>query len=313
MANANHTFPDPVPHTPCGLSIRSTRRLKLPRCGFRPLLAVMLCSLGTAAHADLPLVVESLLTDKGKLKLNLSLAYNNNAVEGLLNSDAVIGTAALRYGLTGKTEIYARGTGQYSSSRSIAGSMTDIRFLNTWAGASYQFKKDTETPAVIGFLETALLEKGQRSTSSFQSWAAGITAYKSIDPIVFVFSAYYGVNLPRKDGNLRINPGNIFDLNPSVSFSVNDRVTLSAGVRWSNTWPWHSVAEIKAQNTEDEPSDEQSEVNETRRRQYRETNTDLQLGVDYGFSDNNILNVTFSSNVSGSKGSNLRLDWLHTF
>jgi len=255
----------------------------------------MLCTLSTASQADLPLAVESLLTDKGKLKLNLSLAYNNNAVEGLLNSDAVIGTAALRYGLTGKTEIYARGTGQYSSSRSIAGSMTDIRFLNTWAGASYQFKKDTETPAVIGFLETALLEKGQKSTSSFQSWAAGITAYKSIDPIVFILSGYYRVNLTRKDGETTIDSGNAFALNPSIAFAVNDRVTLSAGVHWSNTWPWHS------------------KVNGVDKRPFRETKTDLQLGVDYGFSDNNILNVTFSSNVSGTRGSNLRLDWLHTF
>jgi len=277
------------------------------------MLAVMLCSLGTAARADLPLAVESLLTDKGKLKLNLSLAYNNNAVEGFFNSDAVVGSAALRYGLTGKTEIYARGTGQYSNSRSATGSMTDIRFLNTWAGASYQFKEDTDTPAVLGFLETAVLEKGQQNTSSFQSWAVGITTYKSIDPIVFVLSGYYSVNLPRKDGSLMLNPGNTFDLNPSISFSVNDRVTLSAGVRWSNTWPWHSVAGIKAQNTEGDNGEDQPKLNKTRNRQYRETNTDLQLGADYSFSDDDILNMTFSSNVSGSKGSNLRLDWLHTF
>ena len=135
MAAANLTCPEPIPHTRWNLPVRSAGRLKPQRCGSRLTLAVMLCSFGTAAHADLPLAVESLLSDKGELKLNLSLAYNNNAVAGYFNSDAVIGTAALRYGLTGKTEIYARGTGQYSSSRSITGSMADIRFLNTWAGA----------------------------------------------------------------------------------------------------------------------------------------------------------------------------------
>jgi len=255
----------------------------------------MLCSLGTAAHADLPLAVESLLTDKGKLKLNLSLAYSNNAVEGFFNSDAVVGTAALRYGLTEKMEIYARGSGQYSSSRTSAGSTTDVRFLSTWAGASYQFKKDTETPALIGFVEGALFERGRDSTCAFRSWAAGLTAYKSIDPIVFVFSGYFGLNLPRKDGGETIDPGNTFALNPSLAFSVNDRVTLSAGVRWSNTWPWHS------------------EVNGLDKRRFRESKTDLQLGVDYGFSDDDILNMTFSSNVSGARGSNLSFDWLHTF
>ena len=121
-----------------------------------------------------------------------------------------------------------------------------------------------------------------------------MTAYKSIDPIVFVFSGYYSLNLPRKDGGASIDPGNTWALNPSVALSINDRVTLNTGIRWSNTWPGHMEAKKGS------------------RRQYRETNTDLQLGVDFSFSDNDILNVTFSSNVSGSKGSNLRLDWLHT-
>ena len=192
-------------------------------------------------------------------------------------------------------DIYVRGNGQYSSSRAPTGSTTDVRFLSTWTGASYQFKKDTETPALIGFVEGALFERGRESTYALKSWAAGFTTYKSIDPIVFVLSGYCSLNLPRKDGSETIDPGNTFALNPSVAFSANDRVTLNTGVRWSNTWPWHW------------------EVNETNRRQFRETNTDLQLGVDYGFSDDNILNVTFSSNVSGARGSNLRLDWLHTF
>jgi len=290
MASANHTFRVPIPHTRWNLPTRSTEHLKPKRHGFRPTLAVMLCSLGTVAHADLPLVVESLLTDKGKLKLNLSLAYSNSTTMGFLNSDTLVGTATLRYGLTGKTEIYARGSGQYSSVRTSVGSTTDVRFLNTWVGTSYQFKKDTETPALIGFIEGALFERGRDSTYALKSWTAGLTTYKSTDPIVFVFSGYYGLNLPRKDGETTIDPGNTFALNPSVAFAVNDRVTLNAGVNWSNTWPWH-----------------------TPMRQYRKTNTDLQLGVDYGFSDDNILNVTFSSNVSGTRGSNLRLDWLHTF
>jgi len=117
MASANHTFRVPIPHARWNLPIRSAGRLKPKRCGSRLTLAVMLCSLGTVAHADLPLAVESLLTDKGKLKLNLSLAYSNSATAGLFNSDAVVGTATLRYGLTGKTEIYARSSGQYSSVR----------------------------------------------------------------------------------------------------------------------------------------------------------------------------------------------------
>jgi len=130
----------------------------------------MLCPLGTAVRADLPLAVESLLTDKGKLKLNLSLAYSNSGVEGFTNNDDVTSTAALRYGLTGKTEIYVRGSGLYRNHRENEDSMTDARFLNTWAGASYQFKKDnTETLALVGFVEGALFEQGEDSTYALKS------------------------------------------------------------------------------------------------------------------------------------------------
>ena len=136
-----HTLCKPSYKLSCNPSARSLQRLPLPRCGPRLALAVMFCPLSMAAQADLPLAVESLLTDKGKLKLNLSLAYSNNTVARLFNSDVMVGAATLRYGLTGKTEIYARGSSQYSNSRATTGSATDARFLNTWAGASYQFKK----------------------------------------------------------------------------------------------------------------------------------------------------------------------------
>lgn len=84
------------------------------------------------AHADLPLSLEELLTDKGKLKLESSISYVNTersqtqfanpiyvqtsatnfvAVPTAINEtdsnrDIVVGTVGLRYGLTGKTDIY---------------------------------------------------------------------------------------------------------------------------------------------------------------------------------------------------------------
>ena len=39
--------------------------------------AAMLALVSASAHADLPLTVEDLITDKGKVKLDLSLAYAN--------------------------------------------------------------------------------------------------------------------------------------------------------------------------------------------------------------------------------------------
>lgn len=100
--------------------------------------------LPTVALADLPLTVEDLITDKGKVKLDVSVSYANSDRQGVStgepntvqtgatsfvtlptligeiqgNSDAVVGTLGLRYGLTTKAEIFARGSYLYNSSRS---------------------------------------------------------------------------------------------------------------------------------------------------------------------------------------------------
>lgn len=127
--------------------------------------AVALLALGAAsAHADLPLTVEVLITDKGKFKLDVSLAYANSDRQGVStgepitvetgatsfvtlptligerrgNSDSLVGTLGLRYGLTGKAEIFARTSYLHSSSRSsdVSGirSNSENRFADAWAG-----------------------------------------------------------------------------------------------------------------------------------------------------------------------------------
>jgi|GEM_PF-7057567 len=133
MANANHTFLDPVPHTRWNLPLRSAEYFRPNRCGSRFALAVMLCSLGSGASAELPLAVEDLLTDKGKIRMNTSVTYHNGFSESAAyeevplragkvayvpmptasiraNSDILVGTLSLRYGLTGDAEIYSRGS-----------------------------------------------------------------------------------------------------------------------------------------------------------------------------------------------------------
>ncbi len=47
--------------------------------------------------------------------------------------------------------------------------------------------------------------------------------------------------------------------------------------------------------------------------EFRRTSSDLLLGVGYGISKGSTINLTFKSNVSGSNGADLRLNWLHTF
>jgi len=200
------------------------------------------------------------------------------------------------YGLTGKAEIFARTSYLHSSSRAsdVSGtsSHSENRFADAWAGINYQFKKDDDTPALLGFTEIALREKHEKSSSSFKSALVGLTTYKAIDPVVFSLTTAYRFNQSRKDGEANYKPGNLFLLNPSIAFAVNDRVTLTTGMQWSNrqadTW------DGKAQG-------------------FRRTSSDLLLGVGYGISKESTLNLTFKSNVSGSNGADLRLNWLHTF
>ena len=154
----------------------------------RILIAGLFLSVVLPARADLPMTVEDLITDKGKFKLDLSLAYANANRQGVFagepitvqtgatsfvtlpslvgestgNSDTRVATFGLRYGLTSKAEIYTRLSGTHSQQRiSGAGGFaksSDSGFADAWAGVNYQFKKDDETPAVLGFAELALRE-----------------------------------------------------------------------------------------------------------------------------------------------------------
>ena len=95
------------------------------------------------------------------------------------NSDTLVATLGLRYGLTSKSEIYSRASFLHNSSRSsdlsVISSDSDDRFADAWAGVNYQFKNDNDTPAVLGFAETALSEKHRENSASFKSWMLGAT------------------------------------------------------------------------------------------------------------------------------------------
>jgi len=139
--------------------------------GFRLALAIAFYfALGTAAQADLTLTIEDLIADQGKIRLNLALNYANNERDGLSlvptgsksyisvptknNSDILIGSLSLGYGLMRDTEIYGRGSYLYSNARTNhldkISTAEDNRFLAAWVGANYQFKKDGATPSVAG-------------------------------------------------------------------------------------------------------------------------------------------------------------------
>lgn len=276
----------------------------------------------SAAYADLPLTIEDLIADKDKVKLDLSVAYANVDRQGVStgepiivqtgpisfvtlptaigesigNSDTFVSTLGVRYGLTAKAEVYARmsvlSASQRTSGVGGTSSNSDSRFADAWAGVNYQFKRDNDTPALLGFAEIALREKHRGSSASFKSAMLGITAYKAIDPVVFSLTAGYRFSQTHKDGAQNYRPGNLMLINPSVGFAVNDRVTLTTGLQWTRR-----KADRLDGNTQG----------------IARTATDLLLGVGYGFIKGNILNTTFKVNASGNSGAELRVNWLYTF
>ena len=117
--------------------------------------------------AELPLAVADLMTDKGEIRLDLSMAYANAARQGvstggailvqtgsssfvalptiitnsLGNSDILVGTAGLRYGATPNTELYARISGLSTRHRHSdafgSSSANDSRFADAWFGVNH--------------------------------------------------------------------------------------------------------------------------------------------------------------------------------
>lgn len=192
--------------------------------------------------------------------------------------------------------MYTRTSHLYRSIRSsdLSGTNRDneSRFVDAWAGLNYQFSQDDKTPALLGFIEGALYEKHQQSSASGKSWTLGMTTYRAIDPVVLSLTSSYQWNQQRDDGGVRFQPGNYLLLSPSVAFAVNDRVTLTTGFQWMNR---------QADRYDNQPQG------------FRQTSTDLTLGLGYGVSKGNTLNFSFKANASGQSRADLRLNWLYAF
>ncbi len=284
--------------------------------------AVAICAVPKLAWCNLPLTVEGLITDKGKIKLDFSAAYANVDRQGVAtgepvtvqtgstsfvtlptiigervgNSDTVVATVGLRYGLSNKTEVYSRLTALSSSQRSsgVMGNshIRESGFTNAWLGLNTELKPDDKTPAVLAFAEIALREQHRYSSADMKSALFGVTIYKAIDPVVFSLTSAYRFNQSRQDGGQNYKPGNLLLINPGVAFAVNDRVTLTTGVQWTRR---------------------QTDRFDGQSNGLSRTATDLLLGVGYGFAKGNMLNTTLKVNASGRAGAEVRMNWMYTF
>lgn len=274
------------------------------------------------ACADLPLSLEDVMTDKGKLKLDASVTYINSESsrselaapvyiqtgaasfipvpteiqENGSNSDMLVGTLGLRYGLTGNTDIYGSGSYLWRENRQFNGESSKTRdnhLSDVSLGISHTFLKDDKNPALIGFLESTVYEKSQGKASSGKSWLIGATTYKAIDPVVLSLTAAYRLNGSKTlSSNTKYKAGNYWMLNPSVSFAANDRISLTGGIQWLGKQP-----------------DRIDGKKETA----RNTSTYAHFGAGFGFSKATALNASVRFNISGQTSSELKLSIQHTF
>ena len=273
-------------------------------------------------RADLPLNIEDIMTDKGKLKLDASVTHINSEnsrselaapiyiqtgsasfipvpteiQENGSNSDMLVGTLGLRYGLTGNTDIYGSGSYLWRENRQFNGESSktrDKRLSDVSLGISHTFLKDDKNPALIGFLESTVYEKSQGKASSGKSWLIGATTYKAIDPVVLSLTAAYRLNGSKTlSSNTKYKAGNYWMLNPSISFAANDRISLTGGIQWLGKQP---------------------DRIDGRKETARNTSTYAHFGAGFGFSKATALNASVRFNISGQTSSELKLGIQHTF
>lgn len=203
-------------------------------------------------------------------------------------TDTVLGTLGLRYGLTARSEIYARATLRYDNVRfsdetnGLTESLSSSAFQSLIAGMNYRFFEDGEQPGLIGFAEVALLENTAARGTDIQtgrSGAVGVTAYRVLDPVVLSLTTGYAANLERTVGADILDPGDNVFFNPSIGFAVNNELTLTGG--------FNLIYATQA-----------DERNSTRQGS-RNTTSDLQFGLAYAWDKQTTLRADVSTRVLG--------------
>lgn len=270
------------------------------------------------ALAALPLTIEDLLTAQQRWRVELGAVYANSDTTGVessqpiliqvgptqfislptvvgeqrRNSDTLVLTPGLRYGVSGDTEVYGRFSALTSTTRRFGAqgpqSQTDERFADVWLGVNHRFIREGKTPALLGFLEVAVAENTAASGVDLvhgKSWLAGVTTYRAIDPIVLAATVAYRANLERDANGPKRNPGDLFLINPSVSFAVNNEVTLTTGLQWRLT---------------------QADQFDGQAQGIRTTQTSLNLGLGHAWSQRLTLSVNTRANISGNGGADIQ-------
>jgi hypothetical protein len=194
--------------------------------------------------------------------------------------------AGLRYGWTHNTEafVYLGGIANHTRVQNIAGtnSISDQRFSDAWVGFNHRLSDENSTPALIITPKVAVLENNASQGTDVvkgKSASIGLTSYRTIAPLILSLTAEYRYSGSRKIGDQTVDPGDLIYLNPSVSFAVNNMVTLSSGL----SWRWQKADRIDKQALD-----------------ITTTRSDLEFGLGYSWSQSVSIQLNTRASVSGS-------------
>ena len=255
--------------------------------------------------ADLPITIENLLSDKGTTRLGMSMTYINSENisstffgETISNTDVLATSISVKYGISSLNEIYVRATYLLSENRIFdedEKSSTHIQnyISDSWIGIGHKFNNDSESPALFGFAEVQVSERqADKSYSNLNGVAVGMMTYQTFDPIVLSLSGNIQIYKKTRTKEFSYTKGNIISLTPSVSFAVNDKITITSGFNWS----------IR------EPNSYNGKAIGIKR-----TSTSLDLGVGFGLDNKDTLSLNVSPQVSGGDEVYISFNWLHRF
>ena len=270
------------------------------------------------AYADLPLTVENLISDKGKVTIEAGLTYGNNKISNAktvgyipvqisdtsfvnvptvirneqVQNEYIIANIGAKYGVIQNLDVSLRTNFLYSSNRFLdvdatEKSKTDSDIADISVGANYQFLQDAKYPALVGFIETTVFEKSENKNSNFSNWTVGFTSYRSYDPMVLSLTAGYKYSLEREFDDINdYKPADLLFINPQFAFSANDRISLIAGLnfKYLSDQKFNNQIVSKKRN-----------------------NLDYSFGLGYGVNDQSNLNLITTIRQDFDNSSEVRL------
>lgn len=261
------------------------------------------------AHAQLPLSIETLLMPPSTFTLSTQTHWQESRQPVLFRRSAPSGGALLsigqrrveqtvtavaaRYGFAPRWELNGRLSHRQTRWNDPGRRTGEARGFSADVGLSWLVRPEQAAPAILVDARLNLSSKAaapDAEQQSLQGAEFGITAYRSLDPVVLSVSARYR----RQNGHRAASGGastvHSLMVAPQVNFAVNAKVTLVGGL---------------SLQYRDPPLDTDTAGG-------ARVDTALRLGLGYAASRRST--IFFNTNIdTAGRGSGFDLEWLYRF